>query len=220
MPPLNDLLQNLKMLIAGAQKIPDDVCVACDATSVTVLAEGVYRCDSCGYEGGSGYAAWQQGQRDEGLLALAPERRQELAREKLEQALRLLLSADGDANAGHHDLLGVGERFERASVGVGLVADIALGDHSVSDGDYQQQVGAELQIMEADALANDAFLLLYGQRDDPATAEAPGYVRSFLDLRLEHSMGNMGMMAQRVSNKAQIRTLRQAIERTLSEAFG
>ena len=222
MAPINGLIQTIKTLIAGAEEIPDDTCVACESKNVTALAQGVYRCDDCGYEGGSGYAAWQQSQRDAKLLALAPERRKELAREKLEQALRLLLSADGDADAGHHEGfsdLNALDVMEAVGVDIGLSSDIDVDEYRTTDGDYQQQVGAERQIMEAAELANDAFVLLYGERENPATPEAPGYVASFMQLRLDHSMGDVGLMARRLGNKSEIRNLRQAIERTLAEAF-
>ncbi len=35
------------------------VCVACDSADVTELAPQTYRCNECGYEGGDGFAAWQ-----------------------------------------------------------------------------------------------------------------------------------------------------------------
>lgn len=36
----------------------DDQCVACDSTWVDAIADGVYRCNKCGYTGGPGYQAY------------------------------------------------------------------------------------------------------------------------------------------------------------------
>ena len=217
MAPIFDIIQSIRTLIAGAQEIPDDECVACESRDLTSLAEGVYRCNMCGYEGGSGYAAWQQKQRDDEMLALPPERRKELARQKLEQALVLLSSADGDAGAGYvHN----GNALLGAAGALGDAIQMVDSDGYVgTDGDAQQQTNAERDVMEAEEPTDDALVLLYGVRDDPATPEEPGYVSSFMQMRLDHHLGDVGHMARNVSIKGKIRALRPVIERTLAEAF-
>jgi ribosomal protein L37AE/L43A len=60
---------------AMASTIKDDVCVSCDSEDVTMQGQGAYRCNACGYEGGSGRAAIQHKAKQEALEALDPAQR-------------------------------------------------------------------------------------------------------------------------------------------------
>ena len=48
------IIRHFRMKKALNEEISDDSCVSCGSSNVTVLEEGVYRCEDCGYEGGSG----------------------------------------------------------------------------------------------------------------------------------------------------------------------
>ena len=63
-----------KRLFGGGAKTPEgDACIACDSTELEDLAPQVYRCRSCGYTGGDGFAAYRANQRREEFAALSTE---------------------------------------------------------------------------------------------------------------------------------------------------
>lgn len=68
------------------EELDDDVCVACESTNITRLAEGAYRCDDCGYEGGSNYGDYKQQQERERVDELPDEERRERGIRELRQA--------------------------------------------------------------------------------------------------------------------------------------
>lgn len=98
-------------------------CTACESTEVMQLAAAAYRCLSCGYEGGDGYAAYKTQQRAAKFAELPEEERRGQAKRKLENARHLLLSGIGDANhaltASALDIVGVGSMAYGGSSGEG-----------------------------------------------------------------------------------------------------
>ena len=57
-----------KRLFGGGKKSGDTdkaACIACEETNLEILAADAYRCTSCGYEGGDGYAAYLAGKKRE-----------------------------------------------------------------------------------------------------------------------------------------------------------
>ena len=95
-------------------------CVACQGIELIELAPGAYRCSSCGYEGGSGYAAYYEGKN---LTAMARLDEDELRRRALEEleSLRLMVVAlAGEVNP---------EIMTRlAAASDGLMIDLAPGE--------------------------------------------------------------------------------------------
>ena len=58
----------LKRLFGGGEK--GEECIACSSQDLTFLAEEVYHCNACGYEGGSGMAAYLANQKKQDLQNL------------------------------------------------------------------------------------------------------------------------------------------------------
>ncbi len=73
-----------------------DQCVACRSRDLTALADRVYRCNACGYEGGEGRALVERALREASFLEMAPARRLEEARRDLLEARSLALGGVGD----------------------------------------------------------------------------------------------------------------------------
>ncbi len=117
-----DLIQRFLTNRALRSEIADDVCVACDSTDLTFLAEHVYRCNMCGYEGGAGFAEYRDRQKRAGFDGLPPRERHQRAVDKLEEAVTLLTSGQGEVDAalrenrihsGHDDSNGHQDRNQR-----------------------------------------------------------------------------------------------------------
>jgi len=61
----------------GKMTEPSDACAACGSGAITFLADRVYVCPECGYEGGEGIGDLQWQQKITSLAALSPEDRAE-----------------------------------------------------------------------------------------------------------------------------------------------
>jgi len=66
-------------------------CIACDSTNLVTLGVEAYRCQACGYEGGSGLNAIAQAQADAALSGMAVDERQRIARKRLRAAQHILM---------------------------------------------------------------------------------------------------------------------------------
>ena len=97
--------------------IDDRNCVACGEMRVQRLAPGVYRCPTCGYEGGPGVARREAEAKRRALRSLKPEERRRNGQDALREAHRLLLAMRGDIAA-----------YEQESDDLALVA-MALPDY-------------------------------------------------------------------------------------------
>lgn len=106
-----------RMRQAENEPMPDDVCVACSARDVTMLAAGVYRCNQCGFTGGSGMAAYQRQLEAQRAAEMSPQQRYQSALQDLRDARLALLGVEGliqDASTSSTmDMVGVGGGWER-----------------------------------------------------------------------------------------------------------
>jgi len=87
--------QAIKRSRALRDPISDNECVSCGSTSVTMLGPNAYRCDQCGYEGGSGVAAKRAQDQLDWIAQMDPALRQESGVKDLHEARTLLLSTLG-----------------------------------------------------------------------------------------------------------------------------
>lgn len=112
-------------------------CVACDGFDVEEFAPRVYRCVSCGYEGGPGHAEYMAARKAERLAALDEPAKRARAKRLLDDAHLLLLSGHGTFNSarvsGWIDALNLGgsgyagtagEGWEKQQEFVSAVGDI------------------------------------------------------------------------------------------------
>lgn len=101
-----------RMQKAARAEIRDDSCVACDGTDLTPLGPGAYRCNACGYEGGSGLQKMKDDQRRAQIDALSPQARRDSARRDLIEARDYLKAAQSTfvsaRSSATHDLIGLG----------------------------------------------------------------------------------------------------------------
>ena len=89
-----------------------EVCVACDARNVTLLAPMVYRCNVCGHEGGDGWAARERARRDAAYHAWSPARRRKSAKRDLLEARTLIIAGLGDIERAKSEPAGSSEGAE------------------------------------------------------------------------------------------------------------
>ena len=73
----------------------DDVCVACGSKLITTTGEGLYTCNDCGYEGGSGQKKKQEQDRQEAVARMTPEQRRAGGIKDMKEARTLLISSQG-----------------------------------------------------------------------------------------------------------------------------
>lgn len=139
------LIEKLTMDRAMKSEISDDQCVACESADVDFVADRVYRCNMCGYEGGSGYAAYKEGQQRRGFDALSHEKRHELGIARLEEASTLILSGIGDLEGALH----------------ASRQDVSHHDDHGANLEKQDQLFAAFRLFtEANELTEDAVYLL------------------------------------------------------------
>ena len=126
--------------------ISDEECVACDSKNVTILGEGTYHCNDCGYEGGSGVAKMQEDAHRATIAAMSDEDKKESGIKDLLEARTLLKAAQGTLS----------------HVGTLSVIDIAGSGGMGDRGNAKQQdlVSAVGELMRAQAHIRDASLKL------------------------------------------------------------
>ncbi len=107
----------MRMRRAESEPLADDVCVACNTKNVTILAPSVYRCNQCGFTGGSGMAEYQQQILRERAARMTPKERYLSALQDLRDARLALLGVEGllqnAANLSTMDMVGMGGGLER-----------------------------------------------------------------------------------------------------------
>ena len=140
--------------------IPDDVCVACDSQDLTVIGQGAYRCNACGYEGGSGMAQLMEDERHTGFDAMSPEQRIRTAREDLLHARALLQGAIGSLgsaqSAAVQDLIGLsgsamgGEIDEKQNLLTTAMGDFEHARRAVLDAAYKLNVPGTVAAFQSD----------------------------------------------------------------------
>jgi hypothetical protein len=74
-------------------------CVACDSTDLVELGPSAYRCNGCGYEGGAGYASWQEQQNIAALATRSEGALRERGLGQLEDVRLMLISVAGEVDA-------------------------------------------------------------------------------------------------------------------------
>lgn len=109
---LVDLVRGLRLRRALRAPQRLDRCVACDGADVEPIAEGAYRCRTCGHEGGDGLAAYRRALRHAAFAAMPADARRASAGRDLLAARTLVLSALGDLHEARRlanlDLLDLG----------------------------------------------------------------------------------------------------------------
>ncbi len=206
---LRNTIQFVRLFLANRAEISDDQCVACDCQDLTRLSEAVYRCNQCGYEGGSGYASWKQSAHTRRLLALPPEARMERARENLLEAQRTLLSGSGDlGGASSHSNFNVLEGH----------ASSATEESEI----YQQMNNAARMLMEAEALIRDACILLYGENGENSVLDTkrPKHAKHALEMRMDSALTDLTFWTRELKMTRKAKALQHTTERTLSDVFG
>ena len=133
-----------RMNKASKAPISDNECVACGSKEVTVVAEGAYRCDACGYEGGSGLAKLQDEAHVKGIEAMSDEDKRRTGIADLKQERSLLMGAQGTL-AGAARL---------------SVMDMAGGGGDRGQGKQSELVSAVKDMLEAQHHFRDAVLKL------------------------------------------------------------
>ncbi|PKN32281.1 MAG: hypothetical protein CVU63_19580 [Deltaproteobacteria bacterium HGW-Deltaproteobacteria-20] len=107
----------MRMRRAESEPLADDVCVACNTKNVAILAPGVYRCNQCGFTGGSGMAEYQQQILRERAAQMTPQQRYQSALQDLRDARLGLLGVEGllqdAATSSAMDMVGIGGGLER-----------------------------------------------------------------------------------------------------------
>ncbi|MFT6376977.1 MAG: hypothetical protein ACJARS_003637 [bacterium] len=78
-----------------AQNNDGMACVACESADVATLAPLAYRCNVCGYEGGDGYAAWQDTKTRAAYDSWKVSQLREHANAQLNEARSALVAVDG-----------------------------------------------------------------------------------------------------------------------------
>jgi ribosomal protein L37AE/L43A len=201
------LWQAIAMSGASKADIPDDQCVACDSKDVTVNAPGVYRCNACGYEGGSGQAAAQQAARQAGFDALSDDERRASALVDLREAVTLLESAivgfDGTSRASAFDIAGMGSMGYAGAGGEGnpkqaefLSALRLLGEakQHVVDAEYKLKIG------------------VYSGGEDPT----PGVFAWTLDTALDGVVSDILMHTKIEKAKTEAQSALASVQQTLA----
>lgn len=180
-----DAFRSYKMRKAMTSTSGGETCVACDSTRTTLLAEGAYRCDDCGYEGGDGYAAMTTANERAAIDRLSPEVRRQKAQDKLVDARRILLGAWGTMKAA---------KWSSVSDMVGLGGAASLG--ATGDGGLRKM--AELNAVISEMLhakrdIDDGLYLLYGD-EVPATVGFDDHISHLwasLDLYMDNVVADL-----------------------------
>ena len=160
------IFSSLKEMIAyyllgpTESEISDFVCTACEGTDLTTLAKGVYRCNQCGYQGGSGMADWLKEKRRHAVDEISGEQRKERVVKNLSEARRLVTSALGTIDGG----LDLAETVNALTVN-SLSADRHTRQHrrrteSEQDEGATQLIKAMQLLTEAHELADESAYLM------------------------------------------------------------
>lgn len=148
----------LKTRLRPAKQTQAGCCLVCDSTDLHLLGPNAYRCLSCGYEGGPGYAAYLDNQRRARITALEPVERQAFARQRLDAARNLANGADPDWARRN-------SAVSAANAAADLVLDAALSLAHQRGVDRQAEEDQEIvelvgQLLEAQRELDDAYLAL------------------------------------------------------------
>lgn len=190
--------------------ISDQMCVACESADITSYGEGVYTCNQCGYEGGSGHAAMIKERRFASFDRMSPEERRESALQDLQQARHVLLSGIGyfesSLSYSQGDILGFGEGRVGAEEGSEKLADMVQ--------------GARL-LQEAQHLLQDALYKLHGHPDGALAFDIEiDYSKWAFDLHFDNIFSDLHSHHQITQAHSQATSVLHEVENTLSRHFG
>lgn len=196
---LVSLFKSFRMGRAAAADIADDQCVACDSRDLTELGPSAYRCNLCGYEGGSGMAALQQGKREAVWETWTVTQRFDSARGDLQEAASLAAAATGTL---------------RSASSAATLDMVGLSGGGGNDGPSETQsalVSGLGTLAEAQALMRDAAAKI-GMNAESAEVDAGGYGWAF-DLHADGMLADLNMI-RRVNDalRAAARTEKQIAE--------
>ena len=146
----------------GRSSEPAARCLACDSTELELLAHDVYRCSSCGHEGGEGLSAWLAARKRSEITAMSPDQRAALALENLSAARNVLVGA---AHVG-------GSGIVEADTVLGPELHFALGfggTHGIEQIAEEQRIaGARFrELLESEQLLEQAAIALSDQFQIP-----------------------------------------------------
>jgi hypothetical protein len=192
-----------RMHRAGSEPLSDDVCVACHSVDLTKLVPAVYRCNKCGFEGGSGLVAYRRAERLARIDAMDPSARYESAIGDLRESRLALLAADG--------------LLDNATVM--SVVDVMNLDQGLDRGQTKQSVvaAAALQLRRAgNAIEQASTKLRHQVVGGPVNADL-----SSLEMLLDSSLFSDGLLVDlashlRIENlKDETQRALRSVERTL-----
>jgi hypothetical protein len=121
-------------------------CVACDSADVTELAPLTYRCNECGYEGGDGFAAWQDMKTRAGYDDWSVAQLREHAAAQLNEARGALVGVEG-LNAPPMSSTGVYTEV------AGVTLSIGGGSMAQTNIELAEQINADKEVALARAVA-------------------------------------------------------------------
>jgi len=207
-----ELIRSLKLGSASRAHISDESCVACDSADVTSLGPGAYRCNACGYEGGSGLAAMQEQNRLAQFDQMSPDERRESAQKDLLEARTVLTSCIGSLDSvrlmSGLDMVGVGGSGYAGTAGEGNEKQQAL-------------VSAQGYVFEAQNLLKDAWYKLQGHPGGALELDSPiDYTTWALDVHLDGLVGDLMMHGRIEQTRTQATQMLQAVEHALYTTFG
>ena len=206
-----ELIRSLRLGSASRAHISDESCVACDSKDLTSLGPGAYRCNACGYEGGSGLAAMQEQRRLAHFDRMTPEERRKSAHEDLLEARTVLNSAIGSLDSvrlmSGLDLVGVGGSGYAGMAGEGNEKQQAL-------------VSAMGFVLEAQNQLKDAWYKLQGHPGGALKLDVPiDYSTWSLDVHLDGLVGDLMMHNKIEQARSQATQMLQAVEQVLATSF-
>ena len=129
-------IRNRRMNRAMSEDIAGDVCIACNGENLEELGPEAYRCNDCGYEGGSGQTQLMESERQRAFEEMGPAMRIQSARKDLRYAQSLLQSSIGTLESSRRtavrDLVGTG-----SLMGMGGEVDDRQNLLTTALGDYE-----------------------------------------------------------------------------------
>jgi len=148
---LQNLFSESRRKKAMGEELNSSECVACDSSDVTSLGPDAYKCNQCGYQGGSGLAAMHESKRLASFDAMDPAERAQSAVADFREAESLLIGCQGSLagarNAAVTDYLTGsqyagpdGDMDEKQGLLTSVYQDYDLARRAVKDAAYKLQL--------------------------------------------------------------------------------